>query len=81
MLDTIPATKAKNNFGALIKHVYTSGEPVIVAKDGIPVVVISRITERDFRSKGRDRALLTLPAESSNSVPTGGEVSKGHARR
>lgn len=50
MLNSIPATKAKNNFGELIKRVYTSGERVIVEKDGLPVVIISPVSALDLRN-------------------------------
>ncbi len=40
MTRAIPATRAKNNFGQLIREVYTSGEPVLIEKSGIPLVVL-----------------------------------------
>lgn len=48
---TIPATRAKNNFGELIRRVYTTGDHVIVEKDGMPVVIISPIYEPDLHQK------------------------------
>lgn len=48
MLKTTTATKAKNNFGALIRRVYTTGDPVVVEKSGIPLVVV--ISMVDFES-------------------------------
>lgn len=54
MQTTVPATKAKNNFGELIRRVYTTGERVIVEKDGIPVVVIGPISAPDLRKKAQD---------------------------
>jgi len=56
MYDTIPATKAKNNFGELLKHVYRSGEPVVIVKDGLPVVVISPFANWDLKSNGKGKA-------------------------
>lgn len=47
MQTTIPATRAKNNFGELIRRVYTTGERVVVEKDGIPVVVVAPIYNPD----------------------------------
>ena len=55
MLTTIPATRAKNNFGELIRRVYTTGDRVIVEKDGIPVVLISRVPDLDLRRKARNQ--------------------------
>lgn len=40
MAQTVPATQAKNNFGELIRRVYTTGQAVIIEKSGIPVAVI-----------------------------------------
>jgi prevent-host-death family protein len=51
MIRTITATQAKNKFGELIKRVYTSGERVIVEKDGLPVVIISPVSEKDLHSQ------------------------------
>jgi len=36
----ISATQARIRFGEVIKRAYVSQEPVVVEKDGIPVVVI-----------------------------------------
>lgn len=80
MLDSIPATKAKNNFGELIKRVYTSGEPVVVEKGGIPVVVIlphSQFHSSDAgkertssdRSPTRTRAFHSPPKADNSYVP------------
>jgi prevent-host-death family protein len=55
MFHTITATKAKNNFGEVIKQVYAAGEQIIVEKSGIPVVVIIPITDYE-----------RLPRESDN---------------
>lgn len=66
MLDTIPATKAKNNFGELIKRVFTSGESVIVAKDGIPVVTISPVARADLHTPVKRNE--TDPAPASHDV-------------
>lgn len=52
MVHSIPATKAKNNFGELIKRIHTTGERVIVEKSGIPVVAI--IPFSDLKSFGRN---------------------------
>jgi len=41
MHPTIPDTKAKNNFGELIRRMCTTGDQVVVEKDGIPVVLPS----------------------------------------
>lgn len=51
MIRTITATRAKNRFGELIKRVYTSGEHVIVEKDGLPVVMISPVSGKDLHSQ------------------------------
>lgn len=37
---TISATEARVRFGEVIKRAYVSQEPLVVEKDGIPVVVI-----------------------------------------
>jgi prevent-host-death family protein len=37
---TMSATQARIHFGEVIKRTYVSQEPVVVEKDGIPVVVI-----------------------------------------
>lgn len=37
---TISATRARVHFGEVIKRAYVGQEPVVVEKDGIPVVVI-----------------------------------------
>lgn len=36
----LSATQARIHFGEVIRRAYTEGEPVIVEKDGIPMVVI-----------------------------------------
>lgn len=51
MIRTITATRAKNRFGELVKRVYTSGERVIVEKDGLPVVIISPVSEKDLHNQ------------------------------
>lgn len=55
MESTIPATKAKNNFGELIRRVYTTGERVIVEKDGIPVVIIGPIYKADLLKQTQNK--------------------------
>jgi len=40
MPSTISATQARVHFGEVIKRAYISQEPVVVEKDGIPVVVV-----------------------------------------
>ncbi len=45
MIHTLPATKVKNSFGDIIKHVYAAGDQVIVEKAGIPVVAIIPISD------------------------------------
>ena len=37
---TISATQARVHFGEVIKKAYVNQEPVVVEKDGIPIVVI-----------------------------------------
>ena len=49
MQTTIPATKAKNNFGKAYCRVYTTGDRVVVEKDGIPVVIIVPIYNSDWQ--------------------------------
>ncbi len=50
---TIPATRAKNNFGEVIREVYCSGVGVIVEKSGIPVVAIVPISDYESLLKNR----------------------------
>ncbi len=40
MSHIVPATRVKNSFGDIIKHVYAAGDQVIVEKGGIPVAAI-----------------------------------------
>jgi prevent-host-death family protein len=40
MIRKVSATDVKNKFGEVVKTVYTSKEPVVVEKSGLPVVVI-----------------------------------------
>ena len=40
IISTISATQARVHFGEVIKRAYVSQEPVVVEKDGIPVVVV-----------------------------------------
>lgn len=41
---SVPATAAKNRFGSMLKEVSSSGEPLIIEKDGQPVAVIMSIS-------------------------------------
>ena len=69
MQKSITATRAKNNFGELIRRVYTTGEQVIVEKDGLPVVMISPIYEphsRPRRSKTIDSAPSNTKKENAD---------------
>lgn len=60
--DIISATKAKNNFGELIRRVFNTGESVIVAKDGLPVVVISPIRDRNLERMHTEKPVsVSLP--------------------
>lgn len=68
MLDTVTATKAKNNFGELIRHVYTTSKRVIVEKDGIPIVVIGPLTEPDLRKNAQDTTTLQSPRSKTEVV-------------
>jgi len=42
---SITATEARVHFGEVIRRAYTEREPVVVEKDGIPVVVILSIPQ------------------------------------
>jgi len=68
MIDTITATKAKNNFGELIRRVYTTGEPVIVEKDGIAVVVVIPRVQFHGDQKSLTYRISAEPASSSDTV-------------
>jgi prevent-host-death family protein len=63
---TLAATKAKNNFGELLRHVYTTGNRVIVEKDGIPVVIISPIGAADFRKNGPPKRMSRAQTEAKD---------------
>lgn len=67
MQTTIPATRAKNNFGELIRRVYTTGDRVIVEKDGIPVVIIGPIYEPDLHRKTQKKT-VSSPATNAKGL-------------
>lgn len=69
MNDRITATKAKNNFGELIRQVYTTGDPVIVEKDGIPIVIIGPIPESDLRRHAQVQTTDQQADTESGSTP------------
>ncbi len=54
MILTIAATRVKNSFGEIIKHVYAAGDQVIVEKGGIPVAAIIPMSDYEplYRSQG-----------------------------
>lgn len=54
MILTVPATRVKNSFGEIIKHVYAAGDQVIVEKGGIPVAAIIPMSDYEplYRSQG-----------------------------
>lgn len=55
MFSKMPATLVKNKFGEVIRNVYTSGDPIVVEKDGIPVVAIiplSKFKMQEYRPAG-----------------------------
>lgn len=44
-LKTLPATEVKNRFGRVLREVSQTGGPIVVERDGKPVVVIVSIGE------------------------------------
>ncbi len=54
MILTFAATRVKNSFGEMIKHVYAAGDQVIVEKGGIPVAAIIPLSDYEplYRSQG-----------------------------
>lgn len=70
----VSATKAKNNFGAIIKSAYASDEHLIVEKSGIPVVAI--IPMADYQALVNNK---TVPTEIAESVAA--EQRRAEARR
>lgn len=65
----ISATLAKNRFGELIMRVFTTGEPVIIEKSGIPIVTVLPISGVAPQVPGATNATCTepsLPKEQDN---------------
>jgi prevent-host-death family protein len=58
MVNTIPATQARNQFGEVLKRVYRDGEQLIIEKDGLPIAAI--LSHADFEEYRRAMALQQL---------------------
>lgn len=69
MIRHVTATRAKNNFGELIKRIYTRRECVIVEKGGIPVVAIVPISNLGPRQATPPLAPFTKLQREKNVLP------------
>src|SRR5581483_5922886 len=65
MINVIPATQARNQFGEMLKRVYRDGEQLIIEKDGLPVAAI--VSYPDYERYRGSPALANL-AELSRMV-------------
>ncbi len=67
---TIPATKARRQFGALIRRVFSGKEHFVVENDGLPVVVIISMQEYQelLQERERQEARLRRFRESARAI-------------
>lgn len=75
MTQTIPASEARQKFGALINQVYRHQCRIIVEKGGIPVIAfvalsdLERWTRLDQEREARFRVLNDLQARNQDKTP------------
>jgi len=60
MLRIVPATQAKNNFGAILKRVYEGDECQIIERSGIPIAAIVSMSDLERLYPEKLKALPKL---------------------
>lgn len=51
-IKTISATEARNKWFEILNHVYFNGEPIIIEKNKLPMIKLSRVTKPSLASIG-----------------------------
>ncbi len=64
MVTRLPMTKARVNFGAVVKRVHLNKEYVIIEKDGIPIAGLMDIDEFEDYLEQQDASVQTTIEES-----------------
>ena len=70
MIHTVPATRVKNSFGDIIKHVYAAGDHVIVEKGGIPVAAIIPMSDYEplYQKQGEVNPEIALKVSHAGNM-------------
>jgi len=75
MIQTVPASEARQKFGELIKQVYNRQRRIIVEKAGIPVIALvalsdlERWTRLDREREKRFKVIDDIHARNSDKTP------------
>jgi prevent-host-death family protein len=56
MGEVVSATEARVHFGELMRRAVQTGEPIIVERDGKPIVVVLHVDEYERLVKGQQQA-------------------------
>jgi len=68
---SMPMTKARINFGALVRSVHVDGDVVVLEKDGIPVAGLVDINALEDYLESTDPALRRRMRASMNAYRSG----------
>jgi hypothetical protein len=71
MVTRLPITKARVNFGAVVKRVHLHKEYIIIEKDGIPIAGLMDIDEFEDYLEQQDASVQTTIEESDSEYRAG----------
>ena len=64
MTKTVPAVKARQQFGSLLNEVDLTGASIVIERDGKPKAVMVSVARFEAWEKRRKEALLNLSAQA-----------------
>ena len=71
MVTRLPITKARVNFGAVVKRVHLNKEYIIIEKDGIPIAGLMDIDEFEDYLEQQDASVQSTIEESDSEYRAG----------